>query len=175
MAELFHDGDGQVVHQAAVDQDLAVFDRRRSDAGDRDAGAHGFPQHAGAMNFCLGSGQVRRHAKKFSAQVFNLTVAKHASEHLVHALAGVQSDERQGVISLGLAARPSFSVYADHGLPIPAESVLRGDNRAHTRAADGIDRDTALAQGANHADMRESARAAAAQDQAHRRGGQKTR
>ena len=40
--------------------------------------------------------------------------------------------------------------------------MLSGDDRAHAGTADGVDRNTALVQGANHADVREATRAAAA-------------
>ncbi len=52
---------------------------------------------------------------------------------------------------------------------VPAEIPLRADHRAHARAAERIDRDVQLAQRAQHAEMGEPAREAAAEREPDRR------
>jgi hypothetical protein len=57
----------------------------------------------------------------------------------------------------------------------PAEIPLRANHRAHARAAERIDRDVQLVERAQHADMSEPAREAAAQREPDRRSGEEAR
>jgi hypothetical protein len=61
---LRHHVDGQVVHHAAIDQQMAVMGHGRKNARQRHARAQGAPHRAGAMHMDAARGEIGRHAEK---------------------------------------------------------------------------------------------------------------
>jgi hypothetical protein len=73
---LGHDVGREVVHDAAVDEEVAPLEHGRQDAGERDAGSHGPPRVAPLVHDLIGAREVGRHREPPVPQVLDLHVGE---------------------------------------------------------------------------------------------------
>ncbi len=77
-----HHIDRQIVHHAAVDQQMAVMGDRRQDARQRHAGAQRPPQRPGAMHMDAPGGEIRRNAEERLGQFLDAHVAEIVAQQM---------------------------------------------------------------------------------------------
>ncbi len=157
---------GHVVERPAVDQQVAVGVDRREDAGQRQAGPDGPPQRPSLVDDLLGTGQVRGHAEEAHRQVLDRAVPQVLREQPVHPVARGERDEREGRADQAAAAGERAQRRLD---PLCVRQPLRVQPAHHCAdagPADDVDRHARLLEGAQHAEVREAARAPAAEHHA---------
>ena len=167
-----HHVDRQVVHRAAVDEDLAALEHRRQHARDRDRGAQPPPQRPLLVHGDAPGREVRRHAEERQRQVLDVDVAELAAQQHADLAPGNQRHERQREVGQRVGVDEAALEALDEFLVGPVRGDARGQDGAHAGAADEVDRHAVLAQRAHDTEMREAARAAARQHEADRAAGQ---
>lgn len=167
-----HDRDRQVVRVAAIHEHVAVVDHRRHKSRERHTRPNVAPRIPTEMHLHPTPRNVRRVAKVRQPHVLDVRVREALEDAAVEFVAGRVRDER--VRQVGhkapqrrhAAGKALRAAVARDRRAVPR--VQATDKGADRRAADQVDRDPELLERTEHADVRTSTRAAAAQHEADR-------
>mmetsp|Transcript_13088 Transcript_13088/g.38328 ORF Transcript_13088/g.38328 Transcript_13088/m.38328 type:complete len:443 (-) Transcript_13088:22-1350(-) len=190
-----HHVGGQVIDVAAVaeqmhDLSAVLVDNRVADgwqvARERHRRAHVLPHRPVAVDDGRGRVQVGRDAKHRRHQVLDLSRPQRVDDEAVEPLARKVGGDWQGQVAHeapggGHAGRevahhaPHRGEGADRVEWIVVERPDGGDEGALRRAADLVDRDARLPHRSQYAEVREAARAPAAEDEPKRHSGERAR
>jgi len=167
-----HHVDRQIVHQPAVDVQVLAHAHGRQHAGQRDARADRAHERAALVHRLPGAREVGRHAQIGKREVLDRALPEHALELRADPPAGEERDDRQRrILELG-EVLPALRERLGGRAPLRDEG---GDDRTDARPAHPVDRDALLGKRAQDAEVRETARTAAAEHEADARPGQAAR
>ena len=96
---LAHDVGRQVVHDRAVDEDLAAMEHRRQDAGNRARRAQPQPQRTGTVHVRAADGEVGRDAVVRQRKILDVARAEGLAQQMRDAAPGDQRNKWKCVIS----------------------------------------------------------------------------
>ena len=163
-----HDIDRQVVHHAAIHEQMAVMGDRRQNAGQRHAGAQSAPQRTGPVHMDAPGREIGRHAEERLRQFLDARVAVIVAQEIGDLAPAHERDEREGVIGQRIGLDEGCAHAVGQFVDGPFGRETGRDERAHAGAAQLIDRHARFVQRLQDADMGEAARAAAGQHQTDR-------
>ena len=161
---LAHQVHRQIVQQAAVIEEVAVVNNRGNETGKTAARPCGPPQRPGSVHDHVGAGQVAGDAKIRHPEILDVRVAEQSLQVAVEAATTNHGHQRKGVI-----AQHPFELCLEPGnglFPIIGEGVSRRHDGAHADSGDDVYGEPRFVNGSDDPCMRESARAAAAEDKA---------
>ena len=171
---LGHDVHRKVVEDAAVDEQPVVQAHRLDQPGERHARAHRDAELALPVDDEVAAHEVAADAEEVALEVLD-EAREIAPQHRLDPRALDQRVARHAIVGERTAAHPFLVAAGVDLVGLHAERVHRGDERAHAAAADAVDLDPRRRELVEHADVRECARAAAGEHDAHRAPGDPAR
>ena len=156
--------DRQVVEQAAVDEHLTLgVGHRREDPGHREARSDRLPARAVAVDLEVPGREVGGDAERRPPGVLEIETAGAVLDALGHARAGRERQRRQRDVDRRPALDEGGAQQRRGGVAVEAARDGTGDDRSDARPTGGVDGHTVRLEGAEHADVRDAARAATAE------------